>query len=88
MPKTKRTYGPYALPILDGDRFIGRVDAAMDRKRGRLVVRAMHAEGDIPSGKNVDRAVTGAVQDLATFLGADEVEVAGPAPEGWRRALG
>ena len=34
IPVAKREFGYYVLPILHGDRLIGRIDPAMDRKRG------------------------------------------------------
>ena len=88
VPKTRRQFGPYAMPILHGDRLIGQVDAAMDRRRGCLRVNAVHTEPDAPAGVRTGQAVAGAVRDLTTFLGGADVELAGPVPEGWRRAFG
>ena len=86
-PKEKRQYGYYVLPILHGDRLIGRIDPALDRKSGRLTVHAVHAEPGAPDGPEAARAVADAVADLARFLGAREIAYAGPVPEGWRAAL-
>jgi hypothetical protein len=38
VPKAKREYGYYVLPILDGDRVIGRIEPVHDRKTGELNV--------------------------------------------------
>jgi hypothetical protein len=38
VPKAKREYGYYVLPILRGDRVIGRIEPVYDRKHGKLEV--------------------------------------------------
>jgi uncharacterized protein YcaQ len=79
VPRAARRYGYYVLPVLHGDRLIGRVDPAMDRRRGRLVVNAVHAEPDAPAAAGP--GVAAALGELAAFLGADGVELRQPPPE-------
>jgi uncharacterized protein YcaQ len=88
VPKAKRRYGYYVLPILHGDRLIGRVDPQFDRARGRLLVNAVHAEPDAPATRVAGRAVRGAIEELASFLGAAAIDY-DPArlPGPWRRDL-
>jgi uncharacterized protein YcaQ len=62
VPKAKREYGYYVLPILVGDRLVGRVEPRFDRKTRRLEV--LGAWGDTA---RLDEALA----DLATFLGAE-----------------
>jgi uncharacterized protein YcaQ len=46
----------------------------MDRERGRLIVNAVYAEPDAPRTRTIMRAVAGAIEELAAFLGAREIE--------------
>ena len=85
VPKERREYGYYVLPILHGDTLAGRVDPAYDRKEQRLVVNAVHAEPG--QGPETGRAVSTALEELGTFLGARSIDVAGPVPREWRKAL-
>jgi uncharacterized protein YcaQ len=87
VPPHKRRYGYYVLPILHGDRLIGRVDPKMDREHGRLMVNAVHAEAAAPMNRTTARAIRGAIEELATFLGAAEIVFGRRLPEGWQRDL-
>ena len=84
VPKERRRFGYYVLPILHGDRLIGRVDPLMDRVSGRLRIKALHAEPDAPDDRGTARAVARAIDELADFLGASDVAYEGPVPERWR----
>ena len=87
VPQAKRQYGYYAMPILHGDRFIGRVDPMMDRARSRLTINAVHAEPDAPTTQESARAVAAAIEDLAVFLRATEICFTERVPPAWRTAL-
>jgi uncharacterized protein YcaQ len=87
VPKDQRRYGYYAMPVLDGDRFVALVDPAIDRANGRLLVRAVHAAPQAKPDPEVWRSVAGAVGDLAAWLGATEIELEGPAPAAFRAVL-
>jgi uncharacterized protein YcaQ len=69
VPKAKREYGYYVLPILRGDRLIGRIDPVLDRKTGILKVNAVHWE---PGVKPV--SLQRPLRDLAKFIGAGSIE--------------
>ena len=61
VPKAKREYGYYVLPILAGDRLVGRVEPRFDRKTRKLEV--LGAWGDT---SRLDEALA----DLEAFLRA------------------
>lgn len=73
VPKVKRQFGYYVLPILHGDRLIGRVDSKFDRKRNTYQVHQIYAEPGAPEGEGVVTAVTQTLHHLANFLGAEQL---------------
>ena len=88
VPKHKRKFGYYVLPILHGDQIIGRIDPLMDRAAGRLKVNAVYAEPNAPATRAAAKAVAGAIGDLAEFLGATAIDYDPQRlPESWRRDL-
>jgi uncharacterized protein YcaQ len=88
VPKAKRRYGYYAMPLLHGDRFVARVDPAVDREGGRLVLNAVHPEDGARPARELGPVIGAAVHELAAWAGAGRVDLEGPAPDVWRRALG
>jgi uncharacterized protein YcaQ len=66
-PATKRRWGYFALPVLYGDRLVGKLDATADRKAARLFVDAVHE--DVPFTTPMSRAVDAEIRALADWLG-------------------
>ena len=66
-PADKRRYGYYVLPILWGERFVGRIEAAADRREHVLRVKNIWYEDGIRVTKRMQSAVEGAVGRLARF---------------------
>ncbi|MFC0681481.1 DNA glycosylase AlkZ-like family protein [Lysobacter korlensis] len=66
-PAAQRRWGYFALPILSGDRLVGKLDALADRKRGVLTVHAVHE--DVPFSTAIRDDVERELDDLATWLG-------------------
>ena len=52
-PAAKRRWGYWAMPILYGDRLVGKIDATTDQKQGVLRVDAIHR--DVPFREDHDR---------------------------------
>lgn len=86
VPGNKRKFGYYVMPILCGERMVGRIDPRMDRKAGKLVVNSVHAEPGAPRDPGTSRQIGEAIESLGEFLGAKEV-VYGRVPEIWRSSL-
>jgi uncharacterized protein len=68
-PQPKRRWGYFALPVLYGDRLVGKLDATADRKAGRLVVNAVHE--DVRFTKAITAAVRAEIDDLSRWLGLE-----------------
>jgi uncharacterized protein YcaQ len=68
-PVAKRKWGYFALPILHGDRLVGKLDATADRKGGVLRVDAIHE--DVPFTKKTTADVAREIKDLARWLRLD-----------------
>jgi uncharacterized protein len=73
VPKHKRQFGCYVMPVLSGDRLIGRISPQTDRRQQVLVVEAVFAEPGAPS----DAALPVAIESLASFVGAGSVSYPG-----------
>ncbi|SEH01573.1 hypothetical protein SAMN05444920_12121 [Nonomuraea solani] len=73
VPKHKRQYGHYIMPILHGERLIGRIVPKIDRRRGVMEIEGVFPELDTVADPDTVRAVHDAITDLAGFAGAREV---------------
>jgi len=68
-PPAKRRWGYYALPILYGDRLVGKLDATADRKAGVFTVNAVHQ--DVPFTAEMSAAIDAEIAGLAAWLSLD-----------------
>ena len=66
-PAAKRKYGYYTLPIIYGDRFIGRIEAVPDRKKDILQVRGLWWEPGIRQTKALKSAFERTLDRFAKF---------------------
>jgi uncharacterized protein len=72
----KRRWGYYVLPILFGDRFVGRIEPRIDRDGGRVEVLGLWWEdGFAPQrAEGFVEAMRGALDSYLRFAGAERVE--------------
>jgi len=68
VPAAKREYGYYVLPILAGDRLVGRVEPRFDRK-----TKTLHVLGAWGDTSRLDKAL----RELAGWLGAEKIHGSG-----------
>ncbi|MCH2135602.1 MAG: winged helix DNA-binding domain-containing protein [Phycisphaerales bacterium] len=69
-PAAKRTQGYYALPILQGDAFVGRIDLKADRAQDELQIKGLWWED---SARPDRRSLEGVLASLAEFTGVSRV---------------
>jgi uncharacterized protein YcaQ len=74
-PQPQRRFGYYVLPLLAGDRLVGRVDVKSDRAEGVLRLKAFHPEGrpTAPERRRLDEALDRAADALARRIGLERV---------------
>jgi len=70
-PAAKRRWGYFALPVLHGDRLVGKVDATANRKRSLLEVHAIHE--DVKFTRAIAKAVQAELEALASWFGLETV---------------
>ena len=73
-PAVKRKYGYYVLPILSGDRFVGRIEPKADRKTNTLTVQNIWLEPGIRQTKKLSGHIDKAVQRLARLNDCEHPE--------------
>ena len=87
LPQEKRKFGTHVLPILWGDKLIGRIDPQMDRKNEKLLINSVHAQPGTPSDKEIPSKIGETIERFAEFLGAKEVVYTAHVPAAWRNSL-
>ncbi|MGB3811171.1 MAG: crosslink repair DNA glycosylase YcaQ family protein [Parvibaculum sp.] len=78
VPEKKRRYGYYVLPILEGDRFIGRADLKAHRADDRLEVKGLWTESGIKLDKTRKAAIEDALNELGRFTGTTRIDAGAP----------
>ena len=72
-PTAKRRYGFYVLPILYGERFVGRIEAVAEKKTGVLTVKNIWFEDGVKQTKKLQTAIQRCVKRFAKFNECKEI---------------
>ncbi len=76
VPEAQRVHGYYILPILQGERLVGRLDPKLHRDRGLLEVRGLWWEPGLRKSQGRQAALEAALERLARLVGAERWEFA------------
>jgi uncharacterized protein YcaQ len=87
IPEPKRIYGYYCLSILHQDRLVGRFDPRLDRKTGRLILRAIYLEPGMGPSDELVSGIAGAMRDFMNFHKANELVIEKSQPVAFGKKL-
>ena len=74
-PAVKRKYGYYTLPVLFGDRFVGRIEVIPDRKEHILNVKGLWWEPDVRVTKKISAALDRTLREFGRFNDCKSVRI-------------
>ena len=75
VPAAKRRYGYYVFPLLEGDRFIGRLDMKHDRQGdGALRVSGLWLEPKVRMTRGRAGRLTAELKRIQRFIGAESLD--------------
>lgn len=87
VPKNKRKYGYFCLPLLWRNKLVGRIDPKADRQRKVLIVNNLHLDSRIDEYSSFLPALADALNDFAGFNACDHTEFGKKIPAKLTRKL-
>lgn len=73
VPAAKRAYGYYVFPLLEGSRFVGRIDMKCDRQDGTLRIKRLWLEPKVRLTAGRQGKLEAELERIRIFAGADRV---------------
>lgn len=73
VPAAKRRFGYYVFPLLEGDRFVGRIEVRADRTESTLNIVNLWWEPDIRFGSGRQEKLDAELGRLCRFIGLEKV---------------
>lgn len=77
VPANKRRWGYYVYPLLEGDRFVGRIELRADRKAGTLHVLNFWPEAKVKWTDARYARLQAEIDRLARFVGVESAQLQG-----------
>lgn len=87
VPRSKRKYGYFCLPVLWHNQLIGRIDPKADRQRKVLLIQNLLLEKDIVETNVFFKALPATINDFARFNACEHVELNTKIPSGIKRRI-
>ncbi|MDA5557022.1 winged helix-turn-helix domain-containing protein [Shimia sp. MMG029] len=73
VPAAKRVWGYYVYPLLEGDRFVGRIECKADRKKGILTIAQIWAEPGVRWTAARAKKLEAELARMGRFIGTSEL---------------
>lgn len=73
VPAAKRRWGYYVYPLLEGDRFVGRIEVKADRKAGTLTIDNLWPEPGVKWTEPRQAKLDAELDRLRRFVGVDQI---------------
>lgn len=73
-PKVQRQYDSYVLPVLWGDRFVGRIALETKTNEGKLIVKQFWREAKVRDSRALRRTLNRTLERFARFHGCPDLD--------------
>lgn len=87
LPKEKRKFGYYGMPILWGDQLIGRIDPKADRANKTLILRNAEVTSPYKESREVLDAIREEIGRFLSFHDLDKLEIEKTSPKALKKQL-
>lgn len=87
LPQAKRQYGYFSLPMLWGERFVGRVDMKAERQSKTLILKNFVLEGKVPPWEALAAPLQQALLQFMAFNGCEKFVVLQTHPKSMKAKL-
>jgi len=74
-PSSERKYGYYVLPVLYGDKFVGRFEPVFDKETQELIIKNWWWEDKVDINQKLKNALINCFKQFANCLGADSIKL-------------